>query len=43
MKTLIEVKYQYKEHQNFVLRKFFKSEEQVNSFKIQNPDYIYLN
>jgi hypothetical protein len=43
MEKLIEVKYQFKEQQNAVLRKFFKSEEQVNSFKEQHPDYIYLN
>ena len=29
MKKLIEVKYLFKEHQNTVLRKFFKNEEQV--------------
>ena len=43
MENLIEVKYQFKENQNFVLRKFFKSQEQVNLFKMQNSDYIYLN
>jgi hypothetical protein len=43
MEKLIEVKYQFTEHQNSVLRKFFKSQEQVNSFKMQHPDYIYLN
>jgi hypothetical protein len=43
MSNLIEIKYQYKEHSNSVLRKFFKTEEQVNSFKKQHPDYIYLN
>ncbi len=43
MEKLIEVKYLFKEHQNTVLRKFFKNEDQVNSFKMQHPDYIYLN
>jgi hypothetical protein len=43
MEKLIEVKYQFKEYQNSVLRKFFKSQEQVNLFKEQHPDYIYLN
>ena len=43
MEKLIELKYQFKEHQNFVLRKFFKSQEQVNLFKMQHLDYIYLN
>ena len=43
MEKLIEVKYQFKESQNAVLRKFFKTKEQVNSFKEQHPKYIYLN
>lgn len=43
MEKLIELQYQFKEQQNFVLRKFFKTEEQVNTFKMQHPDYIYLN
>jgi len=43
MEKLIEVKYLFRKHQNSVLRKFFKSQEQVNSFKVQHPDYIYLN
>ena len=43
MEKLIEVKYLFKEQQNSVLRKFFKSQEEVNSFKVQHPDYIYLN
>ena len=43
MEKLIEVKYLFKEYQNIVLRKFFKNEEQVNSFKVQHSDYIYLN
>ena len=41
MENLIEVKYQFKEHQNAVLYKFFKTEAQVESFKSQNPHYIF--
>ena len=41
MENLIEVKYQFKEHQNAVLYKFFKTEEQVEIFKSQNPHYIF--
>jgi hypothetical protein len=43
MEKLIEVKYQFKQHKNAVLTKFFKTKEQVNSFKEQNPNYVYLN
>jgi hypothetical protein len=43
IEKLIKVKYQFKEHKNVVLSKFFKTEEQVNSFKEHHPDYIYLN
>jgi len=43
MEKLIKVKYQFKEHQNAVLCKFFKTKEQVNLFKEQHPNYIYLN
>lgn len=43
MEKLIEVKYHFKEHQNAVLRKFFKTKEQVDSFKDQHPNYVYLN
>jgi len=42
MENLIEVKYQFKEHQNAVLFKFFKTEEQVNAFKEQHPDYVFI-
>jgi hypothetical protein len=43
MEKLIELQYQFKEQQNFVLYKFFKTKEQVDAFKLQHPDYIYLN
>jgi hypothetical protein len=43
MINLIEVKYQYTKHPNVVLRKFFKTQQQINSFKNEYPDYIYLN
>ena len=43
MMELIKVKYQFKENQNVVLFKFFKTKEQVNLFKKQHLDYIYLN
>ena len=43
MKNLIEVKYQFKEHKSAVLTKFFKTQEQVDSFKQQNSNYVYLN
>jgi hypothetical protein len=43
MSNLIEVKYQYTEHPNAVLRKFFKTQQQVAGFKNKYPDYIYLN
>jgi hypothetical protein len=43
MEKLIEVKYQFKENQNTVLTKFFKTKEQVDSFKDQHPNYVYLN
>jgi len=43
MKNLIEVKYLFKQHENAVLTKFFKTQEQVNLFKQQNPNYVYLN
>ena len=43
MKNLIEVKYQYAEFLNAVLRKFFKTQEQLNIFKQQHSDYIYIN
>jgi hypothetical protein len=43
MTNLIEVKYQYAEHPNAVLRKLFKTQQQIDSFKNKHPDYIYLN
>ena len=43
MKNLIEVKYQRAEFPNVVLREFFKTQEQVDMFKQQHLDYIYIN
>jgi len=43
MENLIELRYQFKQYQNLVLRKFFKTKEQVDSFKDQHPNYVYLN
>ena len=37
---MIKVTYQYKEHGQ-KLFKFFKTKEQVKSFKSQNPHYIF--
>ena len=39
--TMIKVKYQLKECSNSTLFKFFKTEEQVETFKFQNPHYIF--
>ena len=38
---MIKVKYQLKDHSNTTLFKFFKTEEQVEMFKFQNPHYIF--
>jgi len=38
---MIKVKYQLKEFPNSTLFKFFKTEEQVEIFKSQNPHYIF--
>jgi hypothetical protein len=38
---MIKVKYQLKEHSNATLFKFFKTKEQVEMFKFQNPQYIF--
>lgn len=43
MKNLIEVKYQYSKFPSGILRKFFKTQEQVDTFKQQHLDYIYIN
>jgi len=42
MKNLIEVKYQYAEYPNVVLRKFFETQEQIDAFKQQHSHYIYI-
>jgi len=39
---MIKVKYQLKGHSNVKLFKFFKTREQVESFKSQNSDYIFV-
>jgi len=38
---MIKVKYQLKEHSDVKLFKFFKTKEQVESFKSQNQHYIF--
>jgi len=38
---MIKLKYQLKEHPNTTLFKFFKTKEQVEIFKSQNPQYIF--
>jgi len=38
---MIKVKYQLKEFPNSTLFKFFKTKEQVETFKSQNPYYIF--
>jgi len=38
---MIKVKYQLKGNSNTTLFKFFKTEERVETFKSQNPDYIF--
>jgi len=38
---MIKVKYQLREFPNSTLFKFFKTEEQVEMFKSQNPHYIF--
>jgi len=38
---MIKVKYQLKEFPNSILFKFFKTKEQVETFKSQNPHYIF--
>jgi len=38
---MIKVKYQFEKFPNTILFKFFKTEEQVEIFKSQNPHYIF--
>jgi len=38
---MIKVKYQLKEYPNVSLFKLFKTEQQVEMFKSQNPHYIF--
>ena len=38
---MIKLKYQLKGNPNTTLFKFFKTEEQVEMFKSQNPHYIF--
>jgi hypothetical protein len=42
MKNLIKVKYQFKDYSNSTLFKFFKTQEEVNSFKLKNPNYVFI-
>ena len=39
---MIKVKCQLKEHPNATLFKFFKTKEQVEMFKSQHPDYVFI-
>ena len=39
---MIKVKYQLKENSSATLFKFFKTEKQVNAFKEQHPDYVFI-
>ena len=43
MKNLIEVKYKYAEFTNVILRKYFETQKQIDTFKKQHSDYIYIN
>tara|TARA_B100000902_G_scaffold374280_1_gene403117 strand:- start:66 stop:185 length:120 start_codon:yes stop_codon:yes gene_type:complete len=38
---MIKVKYQLKEHLGVKLFKFFKTKDHAESFKSQNPNYIF--
>ena len=42
MKDLIQVKYYFKEHPNTTLSVFLKTIEQVEAFKANHPDYVYV-
>jgi hypothetical protein len=39
---MIKLKYQLKEFPSTTLFKFFKTEEQVEMFKSQHPDYVFI-
>ena len=39
---MIKLKYQLKEFPNTVLFKYFKTEEAVEMFKSQHPDYVFI-
>jgi hypothetical protein len=39
---MIKVKYYLKEFPNTTLFKFFRTEEAVEMFKSQNPDYVFI-
>ncbi len=39
---MIKVNYQLKNFPNATLFKFFKTEEAVEMFKSQNPDYVFI-
>ena len=39
---MIKVKYQLKEYPNTTLFKFFKTEDAVEMFKSQHPDYVFI-
>jgi hypothetical protein len=39
---MIRVNYSFKEFPNTILFKFFKTEEAVEIFKSQHPDYVFI-
>jgi len=39
---MIQVKYYFKEHPNTPISVFLKTQEQVEAFKLKNPDYVYV-
>ena len=39
---MIKLKYYLKEFPNATLFKFFKTEEAVEMFKSQHPDYVFI-
>ena len=39
---MIKVKYQLKKFPNTILFKFFKTEDAIEVFKSQHPDYVFV-
>jgi hypothetical protein len=42
MEDLIRVKYYFKEHPNTTLSVFLKTQEQVEYYKANHPNYVYI-